>query len=610
MTPSFSVPRRLLIGLGLALACFLVYFPGLSGGFLFDDFPNIVTNARLQVTSWDAAAFWQAAHAYTPGMYGRPLATLGFALDFSLGGKDAGVFKIHSLLVHCLTTLLVFGLVRRLLALPHAGGAWPAWAAPAMAAVWALHPLQVSTVLYVVQRMEMLATLFVVLALLAYLKGRLAQRDGRPGGAWLALAALCVAVGMLSKESAILMPLFALALEATLLRFEAAHASTRRFLVAAYAGGVVLGMAGFIFYLLPGQLAPEAYAYRDFSLAERLLTQLRVLPMYLGQILLPLPDGMPFYYDNYPKSTGWFSPPSTIAGGVLLLALLGAAVWLRHRTPLVSLGIFWFFASHLLTSNVIPLELVFEHRNYFALLGVVIAMAGLARLVPASVGTSVPAICTVLLIAGLAGLCAVRAATWGNPLLLATDLVARNPGSPRASNDLATLYIAYSGSDPGSPFFSFGQREFERGAALPNSSPLAEQGLILMAATTGQQVDDAWWDSLIAKLGSRPIGPQESMAVVGLMNQHYDGIELDKHRLSEAYATLLARGGGSVQMYLQYADFLLVHMEDRQEATRYYVEAMDASGMTPDYALRIMAAMVADGKGDIVEAMQAHANAR
>ena len=99
-----------------------------------------------------------------------------------------------------------------------------------------------------------------------------------------------------------------------------------------------------------------------------------------------------------------------------------------------------------------------------------------------------------------------------------------------------------SGGEAGTPFYSLGEQEFERGSRLPNASPLPEQGLILMAATTGQPVKDEWWIRLINKVKTQPISPQQSMAVTGLFQQRYKGIELDDKRLSQAYQALLARG--------------------------------------------------------------------
>jgi hypothetical protein len=605
--PPYPLKHRLLACAGLVLACVLVYYPGLSGGFLFDDFPNIVTNTRLHIESLDWDSLKRAAQAYAPGGYGRPLATLGFAMDYAIGGKDPWGYKVHGLVVHAINALLVLALASRLLPLAGARGPWPAWAAFALALVWAVHPLQVSTVLYVVQRMEMLALTFTLLALLAYLRGRLAQREGRSGWRWLVVAGGLAGVGMLAKETAVLFPLYAVALELTLLGFAAGQARTRRFLKVAYAVSFGAALLVFVGWVLPAYTSPEAYALRDFTLHERLLTQLRVLPMYLGQMLLPLPDSMPFYYDNYPVSKGLLDPPATLAGGLLLMALLGAAVALRRRLPLVSLGLLWFFASHVLTSNVINLELVFEHRNYFALLGVLLAVAGLLQALPRASDGRALAYGVAAIAIGCGLLAAVRSATWGNPLLLATELVARNPGSPRASSDLATLYIGMSDSQPNSPFFAFGKREFERGARLPGASPLPEQGLILMAATTGQPVDDAWWDSLVEKVRTRPIGPQETMAVTGLVQQRFEGIELDDARLSEAFEALLARGQRSPSLHIQYANFALVYLKDETLAERQFLAAIDSPGMGPEYAARIIAGLVMDGHPAIAEAVQARA---
>ena len=164
----------------------LIYWPGLSGDFLFDDFPNIVTNPAVHAETINLDTLQQAAKAYEPGIVvGRPLATISFAIDYSLGGKNPWGYKLVNLLIHLIDSLLIFTLTRRLLALPRAGAPWSSTAAFAIALLWAVHPLQVSAIFYIVQRMETLALTFILLALLAYLRGRLRQRDGMRGWPWL-----------------------------------------------------------------------------------------------------------------------------------------------------------------------------------------------------------------------------------------------------------------------------------------------------------------------------------------------------------------------------------------------------------------------------------------
>lgn len=588
--------KTAILALLLLVLVTLVYWPGLSGGFIFDDFPNIVTNTAVHAERLTWENVRRAAHAYEPGVYGRPLATLSFALDYYIGGgKDAWQFKLTSLVVHLLNTLLVFWLLRRVLSLPRAFPKWGASAAAVIALFWAIHPLQVSAVLYVVQRMETLSLTFVLLALITYLHGRSMQCDGRNGWPWLLASLLLAGIGMLSKETAILFPLYALAIELALLRFDARSDRTRRLLMLGYVAGISTALLVFAVWVLPRYLDPQTFYGRDFTLYERLLTQLRVLPMYLGQMAFPVPSALTFYYDTYPKSTGWLHPATTLLGGVFLVALITAAWRLRRHMPLVSLGIFWFFAAHALTSNVFNLELVFEHRNYFALLGVLIAAADLVRRIPLRDGPALKYVAIGAITIAFGFLALLRAATWGSELNLATELAMKNRLSPRASSDLGTLYFGMADGNPQSPFFKLAQNEFERGSRLPNASPLPEQGLILMAATAGEPARKEWWDRFVEKVRTRPPGPQELLAVTGLMSQRYQGTELDDARLSEAYLALLSKKGMPAHLYATYGDFALTYLKDDALADRMFVAAIERAPNDAAYAEKLVGTLVADG---------------
>lgn len=588
------------LAFALCLLTAAVFWLGLSGGFLFDDFPNILTNARIQITQLNLESLAVAAKAYA-GPIGRPLATISFAIDHVIGGKNPWGYKVTSLLVHLLNALLVFRLLLSLWSLPRIGGTQAKdmsgnvrLALFAITLLWAIHPLQVSTVLYVVQRMEMLCLTSVLLALLAYMKGRTKQLEGERAWPWLAASALLAASGMLSKESAILFPAYTLALELAVLRFDAKDAETRRALRLAYGFGAAVAVVLFLTVILPRYATPSAYAVRDFTLGERLLTQLRVLPLYIGQMLLPLPGSMTFYYDDYLTSTGFFAPASTAAGAVFLASLLGVAFRMRERLPLFSLGIFWFFAAHLLTSSVIPLEQVFEHRNYFALLGVLLAVADLVRRIPMKEARLAQVIVLVLIV-GIGMLGALRSATWGNPLLLATDLSAKNPDSARASTDLGEQYMILANGSVSSPFYGFAQLEFERGSRLPSASPLPEQGLILMAALSGQPVQDAWWDRVVHKLRVRAVGPEESMMVLGLLGQRYKGVPLDDRRLADVYTVLAERSTMPPLQYVQLGDHALRYLKDPALADRMFVSAIEQCRNDPAYARKLIAGLASDG---------------
>ena len=92
---------------------------------------------------------------------------------------------------------------------------------------------------------------------------------------------------------------------------------------------VALALVLFLSFVLPWALRPEAYSFRGFSLTERLLTQGHILMMYLGQILMPTPDRLVFYYDNFPVSTGLLSPPITLGHSPAFLAIRPTSVLLK-----------------------------------------------------------------------------------------------------------------------------------------------------------------------------------------------------------------------------------------------------------------------------------------
>ncbi|HEY5802373.1 MAG TPA: hypothetical protein VIT90_01585 [Lysobacter sp.] len=578
----------------LLLVTAIIYWPGLSGGFLLDDYPNIVNNRDIQISELNAESLLGAAKTYRSAV-GRPLATISFAIDHAVHGKNPWGYKVTGLAVHLVNALLIFALALRLGALPAAGAKWGKGTALALALFWAVHPIQISSVLYIVQRMETMSLTFVLLALLAYIHGRTRQIAGLRAWPWLLAIPPLALLGLLCKESAVLFPVYALALEATVFRFRASSPAAARNWKVAYSLAVTCAGALFLFVVLPAHLDPALYAHRSFTLGERLLTQLRVLPMYLGQMLVPFPSSVHFYYDDFPLSRSLFNPITTLLGACIISALLAAAIALRRSNPLASLGLLWFFAAHLLTSTIVPLELVFEHRNYFALFGIGLTVAALLWRESSKREADLKHAVCCILIAFYLALGWIRSATWGDPLLLATDMVASNQQSPRASVDLASRYAGLADNDAHSPLYAFALAEFERGSRLPNSSPLAEQGLILMAAMAGESADRSWWLSLIKKLETRPIGAQERSAMTSLMARRFEGMAMDDQMLSGAYATYLRRSGYPTDLCVQYGEFALKYLQDDALAERMFVTAVEQGREHPAYVQALVAKLVSEG---------------
>lgn len=605
MTPNLSrfAPFAALLGL-LVVA----YWPGLSGGFLFDDYPNIVHQEKVHATELSLATMKEAADGYG-GWAGRPIVTISFAINHAFSGLDPWSYKLVGLVVHLFNALLVFLLTKCLLSIAGIREAPVTMAAFAVALIWAVHPLQVSTVLYVVQRMETMSLTFVLGALLCYLRGRLLQIAGERAWPWLLACVPLVLLGLLCKETAALFPAYTLTLELTVLGFVAKQAKSTRAWKITYAIGLAAAAAIFFLVVLPKYSSPEVYALRDYTLAERLLTQLRVLPMYLGWIVLPQPGNYVFYYDNFPPSQGLLQPLTTLLGGAFILALMVFAVAVRRRMPLMSLGIMWFFAAHLITSNVVPLELVFEHRNYFAILGVLLVGADMLGRMPTGEIPRIRQFTVGVLAVGALLLTLIRSAGWGNPTQLALELAQKNPTSSRASTDLGEQYMIRAGRDPTSDFYAMAEAEYERGSRLPNASPMPEQGLLVLAATAGRPAKPEWWDRIVQKLTTRAIGPQEFSMLTGLLRLRNDGMPLDDARFADAYLVLVNRVQLPASQYYAFGQHALVHLKDEPLANSLFKRAVDNSVGQPRLVLAMIDTLMREGHSTQARMMADHARA-
>jgi hypothetical protein len=578
----------------------LVFWPALSGGFIFDDYPIFAENPAIHVSGWHWAE-WHRVWKWSHINIQRPLAMLSYALNYALGGSTWG-FKFTNLLIHLFNTALVLLLAQRLLS--------AAWAAPTgievgthrrrlhawslgITMAWAIHPLQVSAVMYVVQRMELMGFSFVLLALLAYWRARQLQLAGRRGWPWLLLCGALAVTGYGAKETAVLVPGYALLIELTLLHFAAGKPALSRAWKVFYALGCLGAAAVFVFYLLPHYTTPAAYASRDYTAWQRELTQLRVLPMYLYWSVLPLPSHLVFYYDNYVASTGWLHPVTTLLGGLFLLGLLALAVVLRRRRPLLALGITWFFMANALTSAPIGLELVFEHRNYPALFGVVLALADLVWWITQRSRTRLVALVACILVLNLGVLTALRAATWGGKLLLATTLVDYNPGSARAAQDLARSYMAMSGGNPNSPLYSLSIQQLKRATKLTTDSPLAEEALLLEAAKNRSLPTQPYWNSFKRKLRTRPLIPDTYLALNKLMTERTGGnVGIDARQLAEAYAIAISRNPKRASLHAEYAELAGASLHDTAVAIEQWQQTLALDPEVRHYAERLAGYLV------------------
>lgn len=585
------------------LATTAAYLPALQGGYLFDDFPNIVDNAALQPKDASVASLVRAALSSPSSEFKRPLASLTFAANYLVGGLDPFGMKLVNLGIHLLNGLLFFLLARQLLALAPAQAMDSPrrrdFLAVLIAAAWMVLPINLTAVAYVVQRMESLANLFVVGGLLVYLAGRRRMLAGaRASGLTLCTGALVLGtgLGLLAKETAVLLPLYAFLVEWALLRWRGTQGRTDVALWGMYAALLFVPMVLGLIWLLPGLLQPGTWAARDFTLGERLLSEARIVVDYVRWTLLPTPHALSFYHDDYRVSTGLLSPWTTLPAVLGIVALVAFTVAMRKRAPLFVLGLALFLGAQTLTATILPLELVYEHRNYFASFGLMLAV------LPWLAGSEAPMpLARRTLLTGLLLLwgaqTALTAYAWGNPLRLAQDLALRAPDSPRAQYELGRTYVVLSNYDPDSPFTRLAYAPLERAMALPGSSILPEQALIMVNARLHRPIEPAWWDSMVAKLKAHPPGVQDESSLAALTQCARQLLcDLPRDRMLEAFLAALSHGGAGPRLLSIYADYVWNILQDRALGLRIAREAVTAAPGEAAYIITLARMHIALGE--------------
>ncbi len=528
----------------LTLAC---YMPGLTGHFIFDDGINIRLNPFLKIDQLDISTLWHAASSGGLNPFARPLSMASFALNYYHSGMVPYAFKAINLAIHLLNGLLVFVLMNALLALhwrirgtanDHAA----AWIGIAVAALWLLHPFNLTAVLYVVQRMTSLAALFSLTGLTLYVYGRRMLLDGRRSGFLVIAVSLYVftPLAALCKESGGLLPLLILVSEATLLRWSAPDRGFRRILALMLGLAVVVPLLLGLFYVLQNpDLILGGYAWRDFSLTERLLTESRVLWFYLHMIVLPNPGEMGLNHDDIVISRNLLSPLTTLPAIIGLLVLAAIAFALRKKQPLITFGITFFFAAHAMESTIIPLELAFEHRNYLPMLGILLPLTYFAldsRLHLPS--TRARRVALLLLTFLFAGLTAARAQQWGDTFLMRALEVERHPRSVRAHTDLANLYdnLPPRTQEEAIALYQKARFHFQQAAEHGPSSISGLFGILAMNAHRGLPVDESSFVTLELRLASVPFGPPNMNTLIAATRDIADGhIQVDSRIVTRIF---------------------------------------------------------------------------
>lgn len=536
MSAPISVQRlsgALLMVMLLALTAWL-YWPGTSGPPLLDDVSSVLVIDNLQENPERAM---DAVLGDNSGPLGRVLSMATFVAEKLWLGDSLTISKRVNLGLHLFNGVLVFLILRLLLG--HIGAPASAALAALLTVGWLLAPLQVSSVLYVVQRMAMLATTCMLLALLGWILWRQSLARGRPRHGSLILVLLAALAGPFAKENAVSVIPVLLVLEA--LWFQCRDAAGRLMprLHLAVWGSIALGALGLVSVaLLRWEILAARFGNRPFTLEERLLTQSRILWDYIGQLWWPNVQRLGIYHDDIVISTSLTEPASTfwaaLAWGlVVLAAALAAWRWVFGRWLLA--GLAWYLLGHAVESSVLPLELYFEHRNYFPAVGLWLLLGVLlGRLMMFGRPLVMPLLIYLGLYVGwLALQTSPLAQIWSSRPLLTLHHLNGHPESPRANTDMAVL-LADAGA------YSEARRYSE--AAFANSRGERPADMALRNLALGCMAGVAVPDSEIERIGrenpERPVSSVTTLLTLVRMLQDDRCPGFDRERFADHMATL------------------------------------------------------------------------
>lgn len=369
---------HLIAGLFIAVSILLVYSNTFHASFHFDDIPQIVENYSIRsLSNWLEIAKGQ-----------RGAAMLTFAVNYAIGGLNVVGYHIVNLSIHIINGILVYFLIFITIARNDSLEPKAKKIALYSALLFAVHPIQTQSVTYIVQRMEMLASMFMLIGLLLFIKGaeasRISARVLLYGG-----TAVSYLLGFYSKEIAITLPGIIFLYDYCFLSNGSVKKLASRLAVYAVLAAMLAFLAAPTFTGLqetPGGSA--GFTVQSITPKEYLFTQFNVLIYYITLLFAPINQNLDY---DFPVSRGLFEIPAVKEGTILnipipppiaslmiLLAIIGFAVYLftpraSRITPhgrLIAFFILWFFIILSPTSSFIPIiDVIFEHRLYLSSVG-------------------------------------------------------------------------------------------------------------------------------------------------------------------------------------------------------------------------------------------------
>ena len=360
----------------VAIVTFAVFLPALRNEFVnWDDDDLLVKNTHYQGLGWEQLR-WMFT-TFHLGHY-QPLSWVTFGFDYLLWGTNPSGYHLTNIILHAANAVLFYFLSRRLMAIAMSGASdkksWQLNLSAGFAALlFAIHPLRVESVAWATERRDVLSGLFFFATIYCYLRAVMSPQQPSFYRRWLGAAIVVYALSLLSKATAMTLPVVLVLLDVFPLRrlqggllnwFKPQLRSVLWEKLPFFVLALIFAATALLAQHTTGALKP----LQQYDVASRMGQAFYGLIFYLWKTFLPM--GLSPLYELPPESGPWFWIIAMSAGGIVV-ALSAALFFLRRRCP--AAGACWLYYV-LMIAPVLGIaqsgpQLVADRYSYLACLG-------------------------------------------------------------------------------------------------------------------------------------------------------------------------------------------------------------------------------------------------
>jgi len=465
-------PKYLFTFITLFIILISSYSNSFYGDWHFDDFGDIVNNQHIQIKSFSWQEIKHCVYDFDHNKLWRPLPVLSFALNYKSGGMGVFGFHVVNFSIHYLAAVFLFLFIYNTLKLPLLREEYSLIAYPVALLstfFWALNPVHISCVSYIVQRYASMAGLFYIMSMYFYLKCRTAEKSTYTISFFILCFIACLAA-VLTKENAAMLPVSILLFDLFLIQ-GATYENIKKFSKILFLPLVLILIIGFIytngfsnFFGNPDLLS--GYKLRKFSLMQKLLTEPRIIIFYLSLLFYPISSRLTLLYD-IEVSRSLFQPWTTIPSILLIMFIISFAFYIARKRPLISFCIIFYFLNHLIEGSIFNLELIYDYRNYLPSMLLFIPLAEfiiytIDYFSYKKIIQFIVALVIAIVLIGEGDITYSRNKIFSDDFLLWFDNIDKYPGLSRPHANIGALYFNYNEKEKA-------LQEYEKAAILVNN---------------------------------------------------------------------------------------------------------------------------------------------